>query len=233
MASNAVTSVRAIVIDIEGTVTPISFVKEVLFPYSRQRLSKFVALNGRDPEVAAALDEARRLADGMDPVVALTKWIDEDRKVGPLKTLQGLIWEEGYRTGVLVAPVYPDAAMALRDWNASGIELAIYSSGSVPAQKLLFAYSSEGDLTPLFSRWFDLSTGSKLEAESYRKISAEIGGAGLFLSDHPGELDAAEAAGWDTIRLDRGKESMPAPPSKHRTVKSFAEIDLETNALRA
>lgn len=224
---------RAIVVDIEGTVTPISFVKEVLFPYSRQRLSKFVALNGRDPQVTAALAEAKALAEGMDPVVALTEWIDEDKKVGPLKTLQGLIWEEGYRTGVLVAPVYPDAVKALRDWHAAGVPLAVYSSGSVPSQKLLFAHSEEGDLTPLFSHWFDLSTGPKLEAESYRKIAAALGGAGLFLSDHPGELDAAEAAGWQAIRLDRGKESMAAPPSKHRTVRSFAEIAVEAKAVGA
>jgi enolase-phosphatase E1 len=222
-----------VVVDIEGTVTPISFVKEILFPYSRQRLSKFVTLHGRDPEVAAALDEARGLAEGGDPVVALAKWIEEDRKVGPLKTIQGLIWEEGYVTGVLQAPVYPDAAQALRGWHDAGVTLAVYSSGSVPAQKLLFGYSDQGDLTGLFSGWFDLATGPKLEADSYDKIAAAIGGAGLFLSDHPGELDAAQKAGWQAIRLDRGKESMAAPPSSHRTVKSFAEIALEANALRA
>ena len=113
---------RIVVVDIEGTVTPISFVKEVLFPYSRQRLAKFVALNGRDPEVAAALEEARTLADGGDPLIALAKWIEEDKKVAPLKTLQGLIWEEGYRAGVLSAPVYPDAAKALRGWHDAGTE---------------------------------------------------------------------------------------------------------------
>ena len=217
---------KVVVTDIEGTTTPISFVKEILFPYARQRLPKFVALNGRDPEVAAALAEARALAEGADPVMALARWIDEDRKVAPLKTLQGMIWEEGYRAGVLVAPVYLDAAAALREWHEAGIALAVYSSGSVPSQKLLFAHSDQGDLTPLFSGWFDLATGPKLEAESYKKIAAALGGPGLFLSDHPGELDAAEAAGWDAIRLDRGKESMVAPPSKHRTVKSFAEIAL-------
>lgn len=224
---------RIVVVDIEGTVTPISFVKEILFPYSRQRLSKFVLLHQRDPEVVSALDEAKALAEGGDPVVALAKWIEEDRKVGPLKTIQGLIWEEGYVTGVLQAPVYPDAAKALRAWHEAGVTLAVYSSGSVPAQKLLFGYSDQGDLTPLFSGWFDLATGPKLEAKSYQKIAGELDGAGLFLSDHPGELDAAEAAGWQAIRLDRGKESMAAPPSSHRAVKSFAEIALEANALRA
>ena len=224
------TSPRVVVTDIEGTTPPVSFVKEILFPYARQRLPKFVALNARDPEVAAALAEARALAEGMDPVIALGKWIDEDRKVAPLKTIQGMIWHEGYTAGVLSAPVYPDAAEALRDWHAAGFALAVYSSGSVPSQKLLFAHSDQGDLTPLFSGWFDLTTGPKLEAESYEKIAAAMGGAGLFLSDHPGELDAAEAAGWEAIRLDRGKESMVAPPSKHRTVKSFAEIAMAAKA---
>jgi enolase-phosphatase E1 len=227
------TSPRIVVVDIEGTVTPISFVKDTLFPYSRQRLSKFVTLHQRDPEVASALEEAKALAEGGDPLVALAKWIEEDRKVGPLKTLQGLIWEEGYVTGVLQAPVYPDAAQALRAWHDAGVMLAVYSSGSVPAQKLLFAYSDQGDLTALFSGWFDLATGPKLETESYKKIAAALGGSGLFLSDHPGELDAAEAAGWQAIRLDRGKDSMAAPPSQHRTVKSLTEITVEASALRA
>ena len=221
---------RAVVTDIEGTTTPISFVKETLFPFSRMRLPKFVALHGNDPEVKAALNEARGLADGGDPVVALTKWIDEDRKIGPLKTLQGLIWEEGYLTGVIEAPVYPDAEEALRAWHDAKVTLAVYSSGSVAAQKLLFAYSNRGDLAPLFSAWFDLATGSKLDPESYRKIAAALGLAPadvLFLSDHTGELDAARDAGFQTTRVDRGKESLPATgKAKHRTVKSFGEIAL-------
>ena len=223
---------RAIVVDIEGTTTPISFVKETLFPFARMRMAKFLALHARDEDVAAALAETRALAPGVEPVAALTRWIDEDRKVAPLKTLQGLVWEEGYLTGVIEAPVFPDAAEALADWHAAGIVLAVYSSGSVAAQKLLFAHSDRGDLTPLFSHWFDLALGPKLEPDSYRKIAAALGGAGLFLSDHPGELDAAEAAGWDAIRLDRGKESMDAPPSRHRTVRSFAEIEFAEGAAK-
>ena len=217
---------KAVVTDIEGTTTPISFVKEILFPYARQRLPKFVALNGRDAQVAAALTEARALAEGKDPVAALIQWIDEDRKVGPLKALQGMIWEEGYATGVLVAPVYPDAAKALADWHASGITLYVYSSGSIPSQKLLFGHSDQGDLTGLFSGWFDLTSGPKLESESYRKIAAAIGGPGLFLSDHPGELAAAEDAGFAAIRVDR-VDPPPVPPGHHKTVKSFADIVFE------
>ena len=208
---------KAVVTDIEGTTTPISFVKEILFPYARQRLPKFVSLNAREPAVAAALAEARALAEGKEPVPALLQWIDEDRKVGPLKMLQGMIWEEGYETGVLTAPVYPDAAQALRGWHAACLKLYVYSSGSVSAQKLLFGHTDHGDLSPLFSGWFDLTTGSKLEAPSYRKIAAAIGGPGLFLSDHAGEIAAAAEAGFDTVLVDRDNRNPKA-------IHSFAEI---------
>jgi enolase-phosphatase E1 len=208
---------HAVVTDIEGTTTPISFVKEILFPYARQRLPKFVSLNAREPAVAAALAEARALAEGKEPVPALLQWIDEDRKVGPLKMLQGMIWEEGYETGVLTAPIYPDAAKALRDWRALGIRLYVYSSGSIPAQKLLFGHTDHGDLSTLFSGWFDLTTGSKLEAASYAKIADAIGGPGLFLSDEAREVAAASAAGFDTVLIDRDNKNPKA-------IHSFAEI---------
>ena len=213
---------RAVVTDIEGTTTPISFVKEILFPYARARMAEFVASHPNDPAVA----EARTLAGGSDVVASLVRWIDEDRKIGPLKAIQGAIWDDGYRSGTIKAPVYPDAARALRDWHAAGIALYVYSSGSIAAQKLLFGHSDQGDLTGLFSGWFDLTTGSKLESESYRKIAAAIGGSGLFLSDHPGELAAAEEAGFAAIRLDRGDPPL-VPPGRHKTVKSFAEIVFE------
>jgi enolase-phosphatase E1 len=220
------TQPRAVVVDIEGTTTPISFVKDTLFPYARARIAAYVAAHPDDPAVA----EARALAGGADVAAALVRWIDEDRKVAALKSLQGAIWEEGYRTGALKAPVYPDAAEALRAWHEAGIALAVYSSGSVAAQKLLFGHSDQGDLTGLFSAWFDLATGSKLEPQSYAKIAAALGPAPshiLFLSDHPGELAAAEKAGFRTIRVDRGEGPPPAPPGDAPTVRSFAEIDLE------
>jgi enolase-phosphatase E1 len=229
-----VTRPGAIVTDIEGTTTPIAFVKETLFPFARARMADFVAAHGGEPAIAAALAEARALA-GLDPaagdeavVAALTGWIDEDRKAPPLKTLQGLIWEEGYRSGDLVAPVYEDAAAALRAWHAAGIALAVYSSGSVAAQKLLFGHSDRGDLTGLFSHWFDLAAGSKLAPDSYAGIAAALGHAPadiLFLSDHPGELDAAAAAGLRVVRVDRG-DPPSSPPGSHAVVRSFAEIGL-------
>jgi enolase-phosphatase E1 len=224
---------KAIVTDIEGTTTPIAFVKETLFPFARARMAAFIADRRQQPAVAAALEEARTLAGGKhvaddDVVAALRGWIDQDRKLAPLKALQGLIWADGYEAGSIRAPVYPDAARSLRAWHDAGIRLYVYSSGSVAAQKLLFGHSDQGDLTPLFDGWFDLSTGSKLDAASYRAIAAAAGAAPpdiLFLSDHPGELDAARAAGFRTVRLDRG-DPPPAPPGKHRCVRSFAEIEL-------
>lgn len=228
---------KAIVTDIEGTTTPIAFVKETLFPYARAHMAEFLSAHRRQPAVAEAFEEARALAGGTtvadaDVVAALLGWIDQDRKVAPLKTLQGLIWADGYGAGTLKAPVYPDAARSLRKWHDAGIRLYVYSSGSVPAQKLLFGHSDHGDLTPLFSGWFDLATGSKLEAVSYRRIAEAVGEAPrdiLFLSDHPGELDAAGAAGLAAIRLDRG-DPPPAPPGDHPCARSFADIDLAAAA---
>lgn len=221
----------AIVTDIEGTTTPIAFVRDTLFPFARARLAGFLRERHTMPEVEAVLAATREEIDdqttSLDSMIAVLEgWIDEDRKAAPLKTLQGLIWEAGYRDGALTAPVYADAAVALRKWQAAGIRLAVYSSGSVAAQKLLFGHSDEGDLTGLFSDWFDLGTGSKLDQGSYRRIAERLGvapGALLFLSDHPGELDAARRAGLTCIRADRG-DPPPAPVGEHRCVTSFADI---------
>jgi enolase-phosphatase E1 len=184
--------------------------------------------------VRACLDAAR--AEAGDPslsteaVIALfLQWIDEDRKVTPLKTLQGLIWADGYTRGELRGHVYDDAAEYLRIWHAAGHRLHVFSSGSIAAQKLLFGHTSHGDLTPLFSGYFDTTTGPKLENSSYSKIAAAIGRAAgevLFLSDHTGELDAAAAAGMRTACLDRGEVVIP-PDTPHRRYRSFAEIDPE------
>ncbi|WP_414903280.1 acireductone synthase [Sphingomonas flavalba] len=188
--------IRAILTDIEGTTSSIAFVAETLFPYARARIDSFIAAH--PAETAAVLD-------GID-AETLKRWIDEDRKEPALKTLQGMIWAEGYRSGELVGHVYPDAAEALRRWHAAGMVLAVFSSGSVAAQKLIFGHSSAGDLSPLFSGWFDLSTGPKREAASYRAIAAALGFAPaeiLFLSDIAAETDAAAAAGFATRLIDR------------------------------
>lgn len=204
-------NIAAILTDIEGTTTPIAFVHEVLFPYARARIADFCKSHEHDPDVAAALQAARDL-DGhpklaLDETVALLiGWIDEDRKAGPLKTLQGLIWREGYEAGELKGVVYDDAVEYLHRWHASGLKLFVYSSGSVEAQKLIFGRSDKGDLAQLFSGFFDTGIGPKIETASYAAIARETGFVPddiLFLSDHPGEILAARSAGLKVARIDR------------------------------
>ena len=194
---------RAIVTDIEGTTSSIAFVADVLFPYARAHLRDFVEAHPQ--EVAPLLDEVRAAEPG-DPVDVLLRWIDEDRKATPLKTLQGLIWAEGYADGILSGHIYSDAAEALGRWHTYGLQLYVYSSGSIAAQKLIFGHSDAGDLTPLFAGYFDTTTGPKKEAESYAKIAAAIGMSPseiLFLSDSLTEIEAARAAGMQALHIDR------------------------------
>lgn len=202
---------RAIVTDIEGTTTPLVFVHEVLFPYARERLASFVNANGSVPEVAAALADARALgncegADEEATIALLLSWMAEDRKAGPLKLLQGLIWREGYEKGVLKGEVYADAAAHLREWHRRSLRLFVYSSGSEEAQRLIFGHSDKGDLARLFEGFFDTRIGAKVETASYAAIAQAAGLAPevmLFLSDHAGEISAAREAGMGVVRIDR------------------------------
>jgi len=202
---------RAVLLDVEGTVGDVTFVQQVLFPYARERLASFVARNASVPEVAPLLAEAARAAsvavEDSDAVVrALLAWSDANAKVGALKALQGMIWREGYEGGALRAPVYEDVPDSLHAWHARGLDLAIYSSGSVLAQRLYFAHSSAGDLTPLLSAYFDTAIGAKGESASYTRIAGALGvdvGAACFFSDAPAEIDAARAAGMWAVRVDR------------------------------
>ena len=225
-----------ILTDIEGTTSPVAFVREVLFPYARARLPAFIRAHAQTPEVRRWLDAvALEIAAGAcdDGVIAetLQGWIDQDRKHTALKALQGMVWAAGYRDGDFTAPLYPDVAPALRAWHAAGHRLAVYSSGSVPAQKLLFAHTDAGDLTPLFSGFFDTEVGGKRDAASYRAIAGQLGqapGEILFLSDVVAELDAARDAGLRTVLLDR-REDYPQPrlgeaSHGHLRAESFAEI---------
>lgn len=201
--------IRAVVTDIEGTTTSVSFVYDVLFPYAREHIPAYVRANAG--VLAGLLDDVRHEAG--DPslalegcIAALLRWMDEDRKVTPLKTLQGMVWRQGYEGGGSKGHLYPDVAPGLRRWKGQGLTLCVYSSGSVEAQKLLFGHSDSGDLTPLFSGWFDTLVGGKKDAASYARISVEIGmapGELLFLSDNPEELAAAREAGLAVIGLDR------------------------------
>ena len=224
--------IRAIVTDIEGTTGSIAFVHEVLFPYARRHLGDFLRRHHREADVAAQLEATRAAASepaaDLERLIAILEgWIREDRKATPLKALQGMIWEAGYRAGDFTGHVYPDAAEALRRWQAEGRALYVYSSGSVQAQRLLFGHSDLGDLTPLFSGYFDTTTGGKREAASYARILEAIGVAPqevLFLSDVVAELDAARAAGLSTCQLVR-EPGMTT--GDHPVVASFAEVRLD------
>ncbi len=225
--------IKAIVTDIEGTTSSISFVHEVLFPYAREHLAEFVRAHLDDPRVAEQLREvSREMGQELDTgqaIAQLLQWIAEDKKVTPLKLLQGMIWAAGYRDGSFTGHVYADAVAGLRRWHDAGKKLYVYSSGSVAAQQLLFGYSDAGDLTPLFSGYFDTRIGPKREVGSYRAIVNELGMPAteiLFLSDIQEELDAAHAAGMQTCWLVR--EAAPlAPKAVHRQVSSFDAIQLD------
>lgn len=206
----------AIITDIEGTTSSIAFVHEVLFPYSRARIVDHVATHSADPGMAAILEAVRDEAGAPSLDLAgctalLLEWHDADRKIAPLKSLQGLIWGEGYAEGALKGHVYADAVDGLRRWHARGIALYVYSSGSVAAQKLIFGHTAFGDLTPLFSGYFDTAIGGKKEAVSYAEIAGAIGvepAEILFLSDVEGELAAAASAGLAVTLLAR--DGVPA-----------------------
>ncbi|PAU59538.1 acireductone synthase [Pseudomonas sp. PIC25] len=221
--------IKAILTDIEGTTSAVSFVFDVLFPYAARHLPDFVRQHAAEPAVAAQLDAARAEAGepGADVervIDILLGWIAEDRKATPLKALQGMVWEQGYRAGQLKGHVYPDAVEALKHWQEEGYRLYVYSSGSIQAQKLIFGCSDAGDLSPLFSGYFDTTSGPKREAASYGRIAEAIGLAAediLFLSDVVQELDAAREAGMATCGLAREGGELAG----HPTVASFAVID--------
>jgi enolase-phosphatase E1 len=224
-----VTTPKAILIDIEGTTSSISFVHDVLFPYAKSALPSFVREHRDEPDVLRLLDDTRsEIGDPESDVEhlidTLLAWIDEDRKATPLKTLQGLVWEHGYRTGSFTGHVYDDAVRGLRRWHDAGIPLYVFSSGSTKAQQLLFGHSDAGDLTPLFSGYFDTRVGSKRDKASYAAIAESIGlppGAIVFFSDVTEELDAARAAGMRTMQVVRDDA---VESGRHRTVHDFDEI---------
>lgn len=250
--------IRHILLDIEGTTCPVSFVGEVLFPYAQAQLPTFLRRHGEQERLrrlrsellmgwrqeqdheAQALwrDALQRVPTGRSEeqlpaheLVPYLQWLNRcDRKVTAWKDLQGLIWEEGYRNGELVAPLYEEVEAMLRLWHGEGLNLSVYSSGSVAAQRLLYAHSRTGDLTPLFSHWFDTRIGGKQDPESYGRILAQIdchGGEVLFVSDAVGELNAASAHGIHCCFSDR-----PGNPQRERgafpAVSSLREIDIRS-----
>lgn len=230
--------IEVVLLDIEGTTTPISFVHDVLFPYARARVGSYLEANatsdaeirkiveGLRAELAAEKLEAGSRALEAD-IVAYVLWLmDRDRKSGPLKALQGRIWEEGYATGALKGEVYPDVGDAFVRWTAAGVRIAIFSSGSVLAQKLLFANSTSGDFSPFLSAYFDTGVGAKGEAGSYRRIAEALDVAPsrvLFVSDVVAELDAASDASLRTLLCVRPPAQSPAS-STRGIVKDFDSI---------
>lgn len=233
-----------IVLDIEGTISSTSFVTDRLYPYSVDRLASWIAAHREDPATAGALDqvcqEMGEPAAGEEKIIArLLDWLAADKKATPLKTLQGLIWEQGFASGELIAPFYPDTIPALRTWKKAGHELLVYSSGSVAAQRAWFAHSAEGDVRDLISANYDTeNAGPKREAASYRRIARETGAdpaAMVFLSDVTAELDAAREAGWQTAGIRRpGEKYYASGVGDHLEAASLAELDLsgEVPALR-
>jgi len=223
--------IEVILTDIEGTTSSISFVKDVLFPYARRHIGEFVAQHGDEAAVKHWLDmvrsEAGLSAGDTDGVVTtLQRWIDEDRKHTALKALQGMIWQHGYENGDYCAHVYAEVPARLRAWQAQGLRLYVYSSGSVAAQKLLFRHTDAGDLSPLFSGYFDTEIGGKRETDSYARIAQKIGRPAssiLFLSDIVEELDAARSAGMSTTWLCRAPLACPAD-ARHPCVADFDAV---------
>lgn len=208
------TQPKFILTDIEGTTTSVSFVYEVLFPYFRENIHKTLELQDLKSiqEVFSQTielvkeTEGRTISTPDEIIEVLIKWSKEDKKITPLKTLQGILWEEAYTSGTIKGHVYEDVAPALKRWNEKGIQLGVFSSGSIAAQKLIFGYSQSGDLTPYFSAYFDTTTGGKRDTTTYEKIGQELKLAPseiLFLSDIVEELGAASAAGYQTIQLVR------------------------------
>ncbi|GGW69042.1 acireductone synthase [Alishewanella tabrizica] len=220
----------AIITDIEGTTSRISFVTDVLFPYARQHLPDFVRSQQQLPEVAQELAAVRQQLQAPDADVeqcinALISWLDADQKITPLKSLQGMVWRAGYQQGHFTGHLYPDVIAQLQAWHAQGINLYIYSSGSVAAQQLLFHYSDAGDLTPLLSGYFDTRIGAKRELSSYAAILQQLQlppNQVLFLSDVIAELDPARALGIATVQLIREQQA----PSDHPTAHDFYQIEV-------
>lgn len=225
------TQPKFILTDIEGTTTSVSFVYEVLFPYFRENIHKTIELKELKSvqEVFSQTiqwvkdTENRTISTPSEIIEVLNQWSQEDKKITPLKTLQGILWEEAYTSGTIQGHVYDDVAPALKRWKEKGIQLGVFSSGSIAAQKLIFGYSVAGDLTPYFSAYFDTSTGGKREAATYQLIAEKLGILAseiLFLSDITEELQAAASADLQTIQLVRDETIA----NWNATAPSFASI---------
>lgn len=240
-------TIRGVLLDIEGTTTPIAFVHEVLFSYARMQVKDYLAAHFDSAETRADIAKLREehavdlkqnldppaLADApreaeIDSLVAYIHWlIDRDRKSTGLKSLQGKIWKEGYLDGTLKASLFADVAPALRRWRRAGLKISIFSSGSSLAQQLLFAHTEAGDLTGFIDNYFDTSCGSKTASESYRRIASALDLPAqeiLFISDVASELDAARATGMQTRLCIRPGNHPQTSAEGHSIAQSFEDL---------
>ncbi len=237
MTINLDAAIKIILLDIEGTTTPIDFVVQVLFPYARTHLKNYLAKHWDNAEVQADLLrlQAENIADAQpleitqpDSVMRYLAWLmEQDRKSTPLKSLQGKVWEEGYGSGALKSQIFADVPLALTRWQEQQKRICIFSSGSILAQKLLFKFTEVGNLSSFISGWFDTNIGAKKEAESYQRIAAELNCAAheiLFISDVTAELQAARSAGMLTILSVRPGNQPQPDAASYAQVQSFAEI---------
>jgi enolase-phosphatase E1 len=237
--------IRSILLDIEGTTTPIAFVHEVLFSYARSQVRNYLREHSNDAEAQVDLaklrdEHAADLTQNLSPpelvvgeaeidsFVSYIHWlIDRDRKSTGLKSLQGRIWKQGYVEGTLKAALFADVLPAFERWRRKSLKISIFSSGSVLAQQLLFAHTEVGDLTGFIDNYFDTTVGAKAEVESYRRIASALGLPAtevLFISDVVGELDAASTAGMQTLLSVRpGNPAQPCP-ERHPNIQSFDDI---------
>jgi enolase-phosphatase E1 len=238
--------IKAILLDIEGTTTPIDFVHQRLFPFAFEKIGEYLEKNFDSIQAELSrlrAEHARDVENGSDvppldeasrekAIKSLTNYlhflIGIDRKSTPLKSLQGKIWQAGYESGELVSEIYDDVPRAFERWKSQAKTIAIYSSGSVLAQKLLFKFTNHGDLTSFISGYFDTNIGHKREAESYRKIASAQSFPHvenfLFVSDVEAELDAAGEAGMQTVLSARPGNAPLSSAPKHKIVHSFDEI---------
>lgn len=236
-----------ILLDIEGTTSSIDFVHEVMFPFARKRVPDFVTSNWDSDDLNGCIEllandlgkssveswlSGDTETNQQTVIDAVTDMIDNDVKATGLKQLQGIIWKSGFHSGEMVAHLYDDSAPAIKEWKKQGLDLRIYSSGSIAAQKLFFGHSVAGDLLNLFSAHYDTTTGPKKEAESYRKIAADVGVDAnqiVFVSDVPAELDAAAEAGLQTVLSIRPGNAAVENVDDYQAIQSFASLQISSS----
>lgn len=232
-----------LILDVEGTLVPTAYVHTTLFGHARTGLRGWLDRHADTPVGRDAVAAVRRCAglpttaDLDDVLAVLLAWTDEDRKEPALKTIQGFVWQDGYARGELRTPLFPDVAPALRRWRAAGHRLGVFSSGSVLAQRTVFSHTDAGDLRDLFDQHFDpAGVGPKRTPEAYHGIRAALAGSApptddqatappVFLSDVPAELDAARAAGWQTVGVARsGEPNADADFGTHRVLRRLDDL---------